>query len=159
MAVGVCAAVSALASYMELAPSYYCIAPKRGNFIECRLSTQGAHFELVLIKPLDGLRSQCDSRGRHQDTVFRIEASDTSSILLLEIVHVFEAETLNLLPQEEFGTEARNLLLLFLIGLLSGCWRGYTDNRNCKHDPNRAHDHYSLPECRTWSHLDRFEDY
>ncbi len=65
MAVGVCAAVSALASYMELAPSYYCIAPKRRNFIECRVSTQGAHFELVLIKPLDGLRSQCDSRGRH----------------------------------------------------------------------------------------------
>ena len=65
MAVGVCAAVSAQASYMELAPSYYCVAPKRRNFIERGLSTQGAHFELVLIKLLDGLRSQCDSRGRH----------------------------------------------------------------------------------------------
>src|SRR5262249_51130591 len=31
MAVGVCAAVSAQASYMELAPSYYCVAPKRRN--------------------------------------------------------------------------------------------------------------------------------
>src|SRR5262249_14334435 len=62
MAVGVCTAVSALASYMELAPCYYCVAPKRRNFIECRLSTQGTHFELVLIKLLDGLRSQRDSR-------------------------------------------------------------------------------------------------